>query len=279
MANSLGKIAPELSIIASYQKKAEFNPSYLKEISKLLVNEHFSFEFILVFGDKASNAWTHAIEYCRNNPKVLAIKIAHSNGLHALQLAGILRANGRLCVTLNPYINYDPQSLLSLLFVAEKSNCELVYGCRKRNYNRGLLLHRLFYVPLSFIAGLPSYTSPYRIVKREFIKGLKVKTPFYFHLDQLLKSQIENHSYLDFPSRDKDSFADGFLYDLKHLLVSGFLLEITSILLIVLDIYLLMQAHLISATVLAIILLGVTWTLYMLKWRRRLAFRLLDKLP
>ena len=273
------ELAPELCLIFSYTQGKAFDPDYLKECEKVLELEGLSFELILVFGQAAMEAWVDSEAFSQHRSDCLSLLVKHSNGLHALQLAGLMRANGRICVTMNPYLEYDPYSILTLLFVADKSNCGLVYGSRKRKYNSDMLLHRLLYVPLSLLAGLPPYTTSYRLVKKEEIQSLKVKTPYYFHLDQQLNHRVENHSYLDFPSRNDRSFSDGYLYGLKHLLVAGILLETLCALTVIADIYLLVQGKLLWAFGLSLLAFGLVFSLYMLKWRRRIAFKLLEKRP
>ncbi|MFY0642955.1 MAG: hypothetical protein JXR19_00655 [Bacteroidia bacterium] len=271
----------DLSIIITSIGATSLNLSLIDEIHDVLTENDKTHEILLLCSSYSESEWKGLISKMESKTFVKCYLIKHNNELSGLSLCGLHLAQGRYLITLNSDFAYSTKSIIAMHAAIEKSNCQIIYGTYKATgsvFMRKLkdrILRLLFFV----LSGMPSYISNYRIMDKKVQTGLKLKTPYYFLLDHLIKPQIENHAHLNFEGvkavRSKWNIVDRIFRPLAWTII----LEIVIVGLLLLNIWVLLKGRLMYALLIALIAVLFVFLAYLLKWRRRIAYKILAKHP
>ena len=267
-------------VITSHGYNANLS-SLAREIHSLLDHQKLTHEIIIVCSHFSDQEWEQFIESISNLVYIKSSLITHRNELSSLALCGLHQSEGEYIITLNSDFAYSPNSLLAMHAAIQKSNCQVIYGTHKGTGKafiskfKDQALRALFYT----FSGMPSYLSNYRIIDKKAKDVLKIKTPYFFLFDHLLKAQLRNHAHLDFegvhPIKFKWRLMDHIIRPIAWTIIP----ELLIIALLLLNIWILLNGRLLYALLLAILAVLFVLIAYLLKWRRSIAFRVLKKHP
>ena len=120
----------EISIVSPVYKADKIIDELVKRISHELQKITNDYEIILVEDGSPDNCWHRIEENCRNNTKVVGIKLSRNFGQHYAITAGIENAKGKTIVLMDCDLQDDPVFIADLL--KERDNgYDIVFTKRK----------------------------------------------------------------------------------------------------------------------------------------------------
>lgn len=273
----------DLSVIVCHFGSVNALETQIKAYIDVLNEHEISHEFIVVI--KKGHTETDALNTLTTAYHSVTCVIGEfTNGLQGMTLCGCMLAKGRYVATLDPRYKFKPRSLITLWHALKKSNCQLMYGRAKPIHSHyPIELFKSFKRWLfSFFSGRSSQLCQYRLMNADLVKGVKAKTPFFFLLEQVLLP-IGAHSYLVFEvERNKDrskSFKDWISSALIRPFAWTYLAETVLLILTLLNLYLLIDGKLMFALALGILAFLSVFALYLIKLRRRIAYKITKRIP
>ena len=254
----------------------------LNQLLDLLNSEGYTHEIIILCNADFQEEWNVIKEFSSTYSAITVFLIKSHTYNNAAVLCGAMHGRAKYFLSLDSNFPYDARELLPLFFVIEKSNCEMVYGFTPAKSSRLVEPLRIAGRQIfAFFSGVSAFHSRTRIFSRSICKDLSVKTPYFFMFDRLLKNHIKNHTYIKLNNKRKILKNTNFRFSLKQLALNALaysvLGEVICIILLSLNIIVLIKAKLLLALLIAVVATLLLWAIYLLKWRRRIAYKVVAR--
>lgn len=214
-------------VIPVYQGEKTLTELFAKIRSVL--DKRFYYEVIPVWDCGPDNSWEVIQKLALDYPNLVKpVALTRNYGQHNAIIAGISQAKGDFIVTMDEDLQHQPEDIIKMLDVQQKTGCDVVYGNPRhrkhalwRNWTSGLLKMALRLA----LPDLPSYYSAYRLIRRDIAGQLEhMKNSFTF-LDGYL-SWITS-SFAECPVEHHDRFAGKSGYTFKKLVAHTIVIMVT----------------------------------------------------
>lgn len=273
----------DISIILSITNAQSDVRSIVMLLIDQLNSAGLSHEIMLIYALDNQDKWQEIESICQSYKAVKAFHIIASNGIESQQLCGVMHAKAKFALCITDDFKLQSKQLLMLYKAISKSNCELVYGYFSGRTQAWLAqkLEILRRAAFRLFSGLSAYRSSVKIFRLRIAQNLSVKTPYYFLFDKLIQHRVNNDSYvlLKQPKKKRTSKPKKYSYrSLVHLIAYSYFGEFLAILLLSFNIVVLLQAKLFLAFYMACASTVIIWLIYLYKWRRRIAYTVLNKI-
>ena len=159
------------SIITPVYRSSSIIPELIQRVSQQMIVHQYSYEHILIDDGSGDGSWDIIEEACKRSSNVKGVRLKKNNGQLIASLAGMSFAKGRLIVTIDDDLEYDPADIIKLYNKITGEDLGVVFGLEPEKYetqgHNHALAHfrnRLF----NFIWQKP-VTDSFKILKRELI--------------------------------------------------------------------------------------------------------------
>lgn len=247
-------------------------------LNDMLNERSVTHEFVIVYPLPKDEQWSECCALSSEYKNISAVRIAERIPYESSILCGASMVNSHYSFVLPNNHALDYQDIFVCYVAMTKSNIELLYAFQRSN-RTFLKLPSFFYRQVFRIfSGVSAYRSETFIFRSNKAYSMRVKTPFYFLFDRLLFQWIDHSMHLELKaSRNSKTQAHSGFYLLIQFLANSYIIEFSIILLLSLNIMILLKAKLLLSFVLACISILLIWTAYLIKWRRRIAYKVLER--
>jgi undecaprenyl-phosphate 4-deoxy-4-formamido-L-arabinose transferase len=159
-------------------------PKLVQKIHKVMVENDYDYELILVCDASPDNSWSSIKELKLQYPKIKGILLRQNSGQHNAVFSGLAASSYPIIVTLDDDLQHDPEDIPSLMKALEPG-VDVVYGVfTNRNHPMWKKIGSRFNNNVAnLILSKPKdlYLSPFRLIRRELVTEiLKFKGPFVY---------------------------------------------------------------------------------------------------
>lgn len=248
------------------------------KLNDLLNEKSIIHEFILVIPQNNKSNWSESCNLSKEYKNITAVRIDERIPLESSSLCGSSLTYSHYSFVLPNDHSLELHDIYACYVAISKSNIELLYAFQRSNRTIFKIPSFFYRQVLRVFSGLSAYRSETFIFKSEKAKHLRIKTPYFFLFDKLLQPWVDHSMYLELNGKKIQSNPkNSFFYLFVQFMANTYVLECIIIALLSLNIILLLKAKLLLSFVLACMAVALIWTNYLVKWRRRIAYKVLEK--
>jgi glycosyltransferase involved in cell wall biosynthesis len=124
-----------ISVIVPLYNEAESLPELSSWISRVMAQNNFSYEVILVDDGSRDESWQVATEISSKNNNFKAIKFARNYGKSAALYTGFQAASGEVVITMDADLQDSPDEIPELYKMITEGNLDVVSGWKKKRHD------------------------------------------------------------------------------------------------------------------------------------------------
>jgi glycosyltransferase involved in cell wall biosynthesis len=128
-------IAPDISVVIPLYNEAESLPELLSWIRRVMDENRFSYEAILVDDGSNDGSWKVIEELSAGNPHLRGIKFRRNYGKSAALHCAFQAAAGKVIITMDADLQDSPDEIPGLYKMVTEENFDLVSGWKKKRYD------------------------------------------------------------------------------------------------------------------------------------------------
>jgi len=121
----------DISIVIPLFNEEESLPELTSWIEKVMVENHFSYEIILIDDGSRDNSWNIIIGLSKNNPQIKGIRFQRNYGKAAALHIGFEAAKGNVVITMDADLQDNPDEIPELYQMITEGGFDLVSGWKK----------------------------------------------------------------------------------------------------------------------------------------------------
>ncbi|MBA2249863.1 MAG: glycosyltransferase family 2 protein [Chitinophagaceae bacterium] len=182
----------DLSIVVPLIDEAESLPELTEWIVRVMNENHYSYEIIMVDDGSSDNSWS-VIENLRlNNPHIKGIKFQRNYGKSAALNEGFKAARGNVVITMDADLQDSPDEIPELRKMILEDGFDIVSGWKKKRYDNTLsknIPSKLFNAATRKVSGiyLHDFNCGLKAYKRNVIKSIEVYGEMHRYIPLLAK--------------------------------------------------------------------------------------------
>ncbi len=128
----------DISIVVPLFNEEESLPELCQWIERVMKENNFSYEVLLVDDGSTDNSWTVVEELHAANSNLKGIKFRRNYGKSAALNQGFQAASGKVVITMDADLQDSPDEIPSLYDMITKDGFDLVSGWKKKRYDSKL---------------------------------------------------------------------------------------------------------------------------------------------
>src|SRR6187399_722380 len=128
----------DLSIIIPLIDEAESLPELAVWIEKVMQENNYSYEVIMVDDGSTDNSWEVIDDLRKNNPNIKGIKFQRNYGKSAALNEGFKAAQGQVMITMDADLQDSPDEIPELYRMIKEDGFDIVSGWKKKRYDSAL---------------------------------------------------------------------------------------------------------------------------------------------
>jgi len=125
----------DISVVIPLFNEEESLPELTTWIEKVMNENHFSYEIIMVDDGSKDNSWEVVESLQAKNPAVKGIKFRRNYGKSAALFCGFDVAEGDVVITMDADLQDSPDEIPSLFKMIKEDGFDLVSGWKKKRYD------------------------------------------------------------------------------------------------------------------------------------------------
>jgi len=125
----------DISIVVPLYNEEESLPELVGWIDKVMKENRFSYEVILVDDGSNDRSWTVIENLCREKTSVKGIKFRRNYGKSAALFSGFSAAEGDVVITMDADLQDSPDEIPGLYEMIIRENFDMVSGWKKKRYD------------------------------------------------------------------------------------------------------------------------------------------------
>ncbi len=128
----------DLSIVIPLKDEEESLPELCDWIEKVMQDNHFSYEIILMDDGSTDRSWEVIENLNAKNPQIKGIKFQRNYGKSAALNEGFKVVQGDVVITMDADLQDSPDEIPSLFHMVKNEGFDLVSGWKKKRYDNVL---------------------------------------------------------------------------------------------------------------------------------------------
>jgi glycosyltransferase involved in cell wall biosynthesis len=125
----------DISIVIPFLDEAESLPELTEWIRRVVEENHFSYEIIMVDDGSSDNSWQVVEELRKKNPNIKGIKLQRNYGKSAALNEGFREAQGDVVITMDADLQDSPDEIPELRRMIVEDGYDLVSGWKKDRHD------------------------------------------------------------------------------------------------------------------------------------------------
>ncbi len=183
----------DLSIVISLFNEEESLPELVSWIEKIMSENLFSYEIIMVDDGSRDKSWNIIKELSASNPCIRGISFRRNYGKSAALYHGFMAAIGRVVVTMDADLQDSPEEIPELYRMITEEGWDIVSGWKKKRYDNKLtknLPSKLYNWTARKITGIKLHdmNCGLKAYKNEVVKNIEVYGEMHRYIPYLAKN-------------------------------------------------------------------------------------------
>lgn len=268
----------DLSIVLVANGSANRLVYWVERFTDLLLEKIVTHEFVIVDPSNSGEIKETLKKLTTDYHNVKALSIEETIAYESSLLCASAFTQSKYTLVIPANVTLQLKDLYACYVAITKSNIDILYAFQPSNRTIFKIPSFFFRQIFSVLSGLSVYRSNTFIYQSKLADDLRIKTPYFFLFDKLIKQKAKVSFHLDVKSKTPDKITEiSRFYLIKQFLANSLALELMIILFLSVNIFILLEAKLLMSFILACISFLLIGALYALKWRRRIAYKILER--
>lgn len=182
----------DLSIVIPLLDEAESLPELAAWIEKVMHENKFTYEVIMIDDGSTDNSWKVIEELNAGNPNIRGIKFQRNYGKSAALNEGFKASNGDVVITMDADLQDSPDEIPELRRMILEKGFDIVSGWKKKRYDNKLsknLPSKLFNAATRKVSGiyLHDFNCGLKAYKKKVVKCIEVYGEMHRYIPLLAK--------------------------------------------------------------------------------------------
>ena len=183
----------DLSIVISLYNEEESLPELLKWIEKVMEQEHYAYEVIMVDDGSTDGSWNLIKKLSENNSNIRGISFRRNYGKSAALFHGFKAAEGKVVVTMDADLQDSPEEIPELYRMVTEEGYDIVSGWKKQRFDNKLtknLPSKLYNWTARKITGIKLHdmNCGLKAYRNEVVKNIEVYGEMHRYIPYLAKN-------------------------------------------------------------------------------------------
>ena len=184
----------DISIVIPLKDEAASLPDLTQWIARVMLENHFSYEVILVDDGSSDDSWKVITSISNNDNRYKGIKFKRNYGKSAALNVAFREAQGDVVITMDADLQDSPDEIPALFKKIKEENFDLVSGWKKKRYDNVLTKNipsKFFNAVTRKMSGiqLNDFNCGLKAYKLEVVKGIEVYGEMHRYIPVLAKWQ------------------------------------------------------------------------------------------
>jgi len=184
----------DITIVIPLKDEAESLPELTQWIARVMQDNHFSYEVIMVDDGSTDDSWKVISEISKNDKRYKGIKFKRNYGKSAALNVAFREAEGDVVITMDADLQDSPDEIPALFKKIKEENFDLVSGWKKKRYDNVLTKNipsKFFNAVTRKMSGiqLNDFNCGLKAYKNEVVKGIEVYGEMHRYIPVLAKWQ------------------------------------------------------------------------------------------
>ncbi|MBK6282630.1 MAG: glycosyltransferase family 2 protein [Draconibacterium sp.] len=182
----------DISVVIPLFNEEESLPELAGWIDKVMIENNFSYEIIMIDDGSKDNSWQVVEELQTKNPLVKGIKFRRNYGKSAALYCGFDVAEGDVVITMDADLQDSPDEIPGLFKMIKKDGFDLVSGWKKKRYDPVFtknLPSKFYNFTVRFITGIKLHdmNCGLKAYRKNVIKSIEVYGEMHRYIPVLAK--------------------------------------------------------------------------------------------
>jgi len=182
----------DLSIVIPLLDEDESLQELVAEIEKVMYENNFSYEVILVDDGSSDNSWKVIEELRKKNSLIKGIKFQRNYGKSAALNEGYKAAQGEIIISMDADLQDNPYEIPELRKMVKEDGFDIVSGWKKKRYDNTLsknIPSKLFNAATRKVSGiyLHDFNCGLKAYKKKVVKSIEVYGEMHRYIPLLAK--------------------------------------------------------------------------------------------
>jgi glycosyltransferase involved in cell wall biosynthesis len=125
----------DISVVIPLLNEAESLPELMSWIEKVMKENRYSYEVIMIDDGSTDNSWDVILELKSTFPALRGIRFRRNFGKSAALHTGFQAANGKVVITMDADLQDNPEEIPELYTMISEEGYDLVSGWKKKRYD------------------------------------------------------------------------------------------------------------------------------------------------
>ncbi len=182
----------DISIVISLFNEEESLGELLDWITKVVEDNNYSYEIILIDDGSTDNSWRVIEEYSKRKDAIRAIRFRRNYGKSAALYCGFEAAQGNVVITMDADLQDSPEEIPGLFNEIVNNDYDLVSGWKKKRYDPLLsknLPSKLFNFTARLSSGikLHDFNCGLKAYRKDVVKNIEVYGEMHRYIPVIAK--------------------------------------------------------------------------------------------
>jgi len=183
---------PDISVVVPLYNEAESLPELTGWISRVMADNHFTYEVILVDDGSNDGSWQVIEELVRNNAAVKGIRFRRNYGKSAALHCAFQASIGDVVITMDADLQDSPEEIPGLYDLIKEKGYDMVSGWKKKRHDNALtknLPSRLFNWTARQFSGIKihDFNCGLKAYRGEVVKAIEVYGEMHRYIPVIVK--------------------------------------------------------------------------------------------
>ncbi len=187
----MASLRPDISVVVPLLNEAESLPELTQWISRVMDQNHFKYEVILVDDGSTDDSWDVIEKLNTENPYIKGIRFSRNYGKSAALNQGFHNAQGGVVITMDADLQDSPDEIPELYDMIKNQGYDLVSGWKKRRFDpiSKTIPTKLFNGVTSSISGikLHDFNCGLKAYKYQVIKNVEIYGEMHRYIPVIAK--------------------------------------------------------------------------------------------
>jgi glycosyltransferase involved in cell wall biosynthesis len=181
----------DISVIIPLYNEEESLPELSTWIGRVMAENQFRYEVIMVDDGSKDNSWAVASEISTKNPAFKAIRFARNYGKAAALHTGFEAALGKVVITMDADLQDSPDEIPELYKMITEGNLDVVSGWKKKRHDplSKTIPTRLYNAVTRYVSGvnLKDFNCGLKAYKLEVVKTIRLYGDMHRYIPVIAK--------------------------------------------------------------------------------------------
>jgi len=182
----------DISVVIPAYNEAESLPELCAWIRRVMQENHFSYEIVIVDDGSNDNTWQAIEQIAQSEPHLQAISFNRNYGKSAALHTGFQHAQGSVVITMDADLQDDPEEIPELYRMITQEGYDLVSGWKQKRQDplSKTIPTKLYNAVTRWFSGIPlhDFNCGLKAYKKQVVKSIEVYGEMHRYIPVIAKS-------------------------------------------------------------------------------------------